>query len=234
MEAPKHLKSKEDLLVERLLFFSDGGFAITITILVIEIKVPEGLKTDHALVEYLSDILLKFLGLIISFALVGQYWMVHHRIFGYIKKYTTGLLWVNLLFLFSVVILPFISGLLVEYSSELQMKVPYTVYVIGICFTGIMNIILWNYVSNPKRNLLTHAISESRLRLGIYRSLTIPVVFLISLAVSLYYPLFSRFIPIIIPFILHYGMRDLQKKANLQEKITSAKEKKRLEKIKYN
>lgn len=220
MEAPKHLESKGDMLIDRLLFFSDGVFAITITLLVIEIKVPEGLKTDHELAEYLSGILLKFLGLISSFAVVGQYWMVHHRIFGYIKKYTTGLLWVNLLFLFSVVILPFSSGLLVEYSSELQMNVPYTVYVINICFTGAMNIFLWNYVSNPNRNLLTHELSESRLKLGIYRSLTIPVVFLISLFGSFFFPLFSRFIPIIIPFILHYGMKDLQKRANLEEKIS--------------
>lgn len=225
MEAPKHLESKEDVLIERLLFFSDGVFAISITLLVIEIKVPEGLKSDHALVQYLSEILLKFLGLIISFAVVGQYWMIHHRIFGYIKKYSTGLLWVNLLFLFSIIILPFSSGLLVEYSSELQMKVPYIVYVIGICFTGATNIFLWNYVSNPKRNFLTHPLSESRLKLGLYRSLVIPVVFLISLLVSLVYPLVSRFIPIIIPLILHYGMKDLEKKANLQEKITSTKKK---------
>lgn len=215
MEAPKHLESKRDELIERLLFFSDAVFAISITLIAIEIKVPEGLKTDHELVEYLSSILLKFLGLIISFTVVGQYWMVHHRIFGYIKKYTTGLLWVNLLFLLSVVILPFSAGLQLEYSSELQMKVPYTVYVIGICFTGATNIFLWNYVSNPKRNLMTHTLSESRLRLGLYRSLVIPIVFLISLLVSLFFPLFSRLIPISIPFILHYGMKDLEKKANL-------------------
>jgi uncharacterized membrane protein len=219
MEEAKHLKSQTDIQLERLLFFSDGVFAISITLMVIEIKVPAlAIKTDHSLMEYLSETLLKFFGFIISFAIVGQYWVVHHRIFGYVKKYTNKLLWLNLLFLFSVVILPFSSGLLGEYSSELDMKIPYLVYVLGIFLVSTMNVILWKYVSNPKHTILTHSLSKDRIRLGVYRSLTIPFVFLISLLFSFKFPLFSRFIPILIPIILHYGLKGLEKKANQKEK----------------
>lgn len=224
MDKPKHLESREDIQVERLLFFSDGVFAISITLMVIEMKVPEGLLSDKALLKDLSHMLLKFLGFLISFAVVGQYWIVHHRIFGYVKKYTNNLIWINLLFLLAVVILPFSSGLLGEYSSDMDMKVPYLIYVGGICFVGAMNILLWHYVSKPKLNLLTHHISKSRIRLGHLRSLTIPVVFLLSLLVSFFHPLTSRFIPILIPFILHFGMKPLERRANKEEVVVDKSE----------
>jgi len=207
--------------LERFIFFSDGVFAICITLLVIEIKVPshDELKifTDAHLWDYLSQDFLKFLGFFISFGVVGHYWTVHHRIFGYLKNYTISLLWINLAFLFSVVLLPFSSGLLSEYASNTNMYLPYAVYVGNMCLTGLMNCWLWLYVSNPKRNLLTHKISHARIQLGLYRSLVVPVIFILALCVSLVLPVFSRFIPILIPIIIHWGMKGLEKKADKAE-----------------
>lgn len=218
MEAPKHHESRADFQMERMVFFTDGVFAISITLLVIEIKIPALTEfTDRALLNYLSETAFKFLGFLISFGIVGHYWSVHHRIFGYVKKYSSSLMWINLGFLFSVVILPFSAGLMGEYSTHMEMNIPYTIYVINMCFTGFMNCWLWLYVSNPKRDFLTHKISQSRINLGLYRSLIVPVMFLISLLVSFVFPMTARFIPILIPFILHWGMKGLEKKASMQE-----------------
>ena len=220
MESPKHHKSREDIQLERMLFFTDGIFAISITLLVIEIKVPAlSTHTDKALLDYLSETMLRLFGFLISFGIVGHYWAVHHRIFGYVKKCTPALLWINLAFLLSVVILPFSSGLLAEYASDLNMRVPYVVYVMNMLFTGAMNCWLWQYVSKPKNNMLTHAISRPRIKLGMYRSLTPPLVFTLSMCLSFIFPLTSRFIPLLIPFILHWGMKKLEKRANRQEEL---------------
>src|SRR5215204_6173439 len=223
MQGPKHNESRLDFQIDRLSFFSDGVFAIAITLLIIEIKVP---VIEHAsneqLTDSLSEMSLKFIGFLISFAIVGHYWSVHHRIFGYIRKYNSPLLWLNLGFLCSVVLLPFSSGLLGEYSSDLHLYVPYVVYVINICLTGLMNCWLWLYISNPKKQFLTHTISNARIRLGLYRSLIIPLVFVVSLIVFYINPFISRFIPLVIPFLLHWGLRGVEKSVTIKEAILAS------------
>ena len=218
MKEPRHDESKVDFQLERLTFFTDGVFAIAITLLVIEIKVPEVTEfSDRALLENLSKVLLNFLGFIISFGIIGYYWSVHHRIFGYVNKCPSMLLWVNFLFLFSIVILPFSSGLVGTFSAHTNMLTPYVIYTINMCFTGFMNCLLWIYVSNPKRDLLTRKIPRSRIKLGVYRSLVIPLVFLISMFFSIFLPVTSRFILLLIPAALHWGMKGLENKADLND-----------------
>src|SRR6266487_4799811 len=136
MQHPRHDASRAQFQLERFTFFSDGVFAICITLLIIEIKPPILIEhTDKALWEHLGETGLKFIGFIISFGIIGHYWSVHHRIFGYAKNYTTTLLWINMAFLFTVVLLPFSSGVLGEYSSNIQMRLPYAIYVFNMCLT---------------------------------------------------------------------------------------------------
>jgi uncharacterized membrane protein len=124
-----------------------------------------------------------------------------------------------LLFLFSVVLLPFTSGLLGEYASETHLLVPYSFYVINICLTALMNAVLWFYVSNPKHDLLTHQISKERILLGFYFTLVVPILFIISLLMVNFSPTFGRLIPLTIPFILKYGLNGLTTRAIAKEKI---------------
>lgn len=222
MKEAKHDSTKEEFQLERLIFFTDAVFAIAITLLVIEIKVPVlTVFTDHALLESLSETVLKFFGFLISFGIIGHYWSVHHRIFGYVKKYTSSLFWLNLAFLFSIVTLPFSSGLVGEYSSHMQMNLPYVVYTTNMCITGILNCWLWVYVSNPQREMLTRKIPSSRIRLGVYRSLIIPIVFLLSMFLSFKFPIIGKISLLLIPIVLHWGMKGLENKADLNEEKKS-------------
>ncbi len=215
-----HSANKTHFQLDRISFFTDGVFAIAITLLVIEFKVPViEHPTDHLLWDALREMSWKLLGFIISFCIVGYYWSVHHRIFGYVEKYTSRLIWLNLLFLFSVVLLPFTSGLLGEYASETHLLVPYSFYVINICLTALMNAVLWFYVSNPKHDLLTHQISKERILLGFYFTLVVPILFIISLLIVNFSPTFGRLIPLTIPFILKYGLNGLTTRAIAKEKI---------------
>lgn len=223
MAEARHDKSKMHYQLDRISFFSDGVFAIAITLLVIEMKVPVILHpTDSSLWESLHHMGLKLLGFIISFFIVGYYWSVHHRIFGYVNDYTSRLIWLNLLFLLTVVLLPFSSGLLGEYSSETYLHIPYAIYVLNIVLTAIMNAVLWQYVSDPKKNLLTHEISPERIKLGHYFTIVVPAIFIVSFLVSLFAPVVGRFIPALIPIVLKYGLKGLAKKALEREALRQA------------
>ncbi|MCX6338280.1 MAG: TMEM175 family protein [Bacteroidetes bacterium] len=218
MAEAKHNTSKKHFQLDRISFFTDGVFAIAITLLVIEFKVPViAHPEDRLLWEKLHEMGWQFLGFIISFCIVGYYWSVHHRVFGYIEHYTNDLIWLNLFFLFSVVLLPFSSGLLGEYASESDMLLPYAFYVINICLTAIMNALLWVYVNNPKRSLLTHVISRERVQLGLFFTMVLPTIFILSLIISFAYPMLGRLIPLTIPFVLRYGLTGLVKRAERME-----------------
>src|SRR5712691_13177193 len=93
---------------ERLLLFSDGIIAFTITLATISIRLPTGkdYTTPSAFLTDLGPYLLTYL---IGFVIVGSYWFEHWRFFRYIKHSSTALVVWNLLFLASLVFLPFLS-----------------------------------------------------------------------------------------------------------------------------
>ncbi len=219
MQEARHDDSKSNFQIERVSFFTDGVFAIAITLLVIEFKIPElEIKTDEVLSHALGEMGLKFLGFAISFSMIAHYWSVHHRIFGYAKQYTSNLEWCNFAFLFPVVLLPFTSGLLSEYSTIAEMKLPYILYALNLIIIGLMNIVLWKYISKPERNLLTHSISKARIRLGVLRSLVIPIVMLVAMIVY-FFTVAGMFIPFLIPIILHVGLKAPESKADHEDKM---------------
>src|SRR5919202_6822338 len=86
--------------LERTVFFSDAVFAIAITLLALEIQVPQ-IPADSAaalLPGALLSLWPKFFSFLISFWVVGFYWLSHHRTFRYISGYDYSLLLINLLF----------------------------------------------------------------------------------------------------------------------------------------
>lgn len=221
MQEPKHDKERQYFQVERFTFFVDAVFAITITLLIIEIKPPVvPAPTDKLLWHAIAALGFKFLGFVISFGIVGHYWSVHHRIFGYVIKNSTSLIWLNLGFLLTVVTLPFTAGLLGEYTAMTNLRIPYAIYTLNMVLTGLMNCWLWIYVSNPKRQMLTRQISPSRILLGVYRSLTIPLVFIVSFLLFFIYPILAYSVLLLIPIILHWGMKGLEKSAEKDEMIS--------------
>ena len=221
MQEARHDKERQQFQVERFTFFVDAVFAITITLLIIDIRPPlmeKGvIPTDGILWHKISEMGFKFLGFVISFGIVGHYWSVHHRIFGYVIKNSTSLIWLNLGFLLTVVTLPFSAGLLGDYTAMTNLRIPYAIYAFNMILTGLLNCWLWVYVSHPKRKMLTRQISHARIMLGFYRSLTIPLVFTISFLLFLLYPIVAYCTLLLIPIILHWGMKGLERRAERDE-----------------
>ena len=118
MSTQLHSELKKEFQLERLILFSDAVFAIAITLLIIEIKVPEIHKeelSELTVLQALAQLAPKFAGFLVSFLLIGQYWVMHHRMFGFVINYTERLIWLNILLLLTIVLMPFSTAFYSEY-----------------------------------------------------------------------------------------------------------------------
>ncbi|MGA3188308.1 MAG: TMEM175 family protein [Bryobacteraceae bacterium] len=98
----------------RIEALSDGVVAIAITLLVLELKVPEVMShhSDKEMLEALLELKGEFATYIVTFLIAGAFWYLHHLTFHFIKHVDGFLVWVNLIFLMFVSLLPFSSGLM--------------------------------------------------------------------------------------------------------------------------
>lgn len=219
MSTPLHNELRKQFQLERLILFSDAVFAIAITLLVIEIKIPEIHEhvSDKALLHELGELVPKFIGFLISFALIGVYWTVHHRMFGFVTNYTSKLLFLNLFFLCFIALMPFSTGFYSEYAGpELfteQLKVPLTFYVLNFCCVGFANFLMWIHVTNPKNNVASPPIDPLTAKSSRLRSFIVPFIFLLMLPVAyLTNVLLAVWMPLLIPISLTILQRRMKRK----------------------
>lgn len=213
MNTPLHNELRKEFQLERLILFSDAVFAIAITLLVIEIKIPEiskDLLTEKALLDALKHLIPKFVGFLISFLLIGQYWIVHHRMFGFVTNFTERLVWLNILFLLTIALMPFSTGFYSEYVMSGVIS-PVIFYSANIALLGFINFCMWRYISNPKRDL-SENLTPLMSKYFSFRALTVPVIFIIFSFVYIYNPYVAFWIPMSIPLIMRLIFRPMKKK----------------------
>lgn len=213
-----HNELRKEFQLERLILFSDAVFAIAITLLVIEIKIPDIHQdvSDQKLLTALGHLIPKFIGFLVSFMLIGLYWTVHHRMFGFVTSYDHRIRLMNLVFLFFVALMPFSTGFYSEYAgNELwkqQLKVPLTFYVLNFCAVGFMNYFMWRYITNPKNKLAEPPVDPLVARLAKLRSILVPCIFLCMLPVAYFSNvLIAVYIPMLIPIIIRIAKRRIIK-----------------------
>ena len=119
---------------ERIAAFSDGVFAIIITIMVLELKVPHGADLGA-----LSGLLPIFLTYVLSFIVLGIYWNNHHHMLFLTDRATGGILWANLHLLFWLSLMPFVTGWMGENHFA---PVPTALYGVVLLFAGVAYYIL--------------------------------------------------------------------------------------------
>ena len=130
---------RTDHALERLIFFSDAVFAIAITLLIIDIRPPH-LAPDANTAEHLqalADLIPNFLAFAISFAVIGLFWMGHHRAFALASHYAPRLLGWNLGLLGVIVFMPFVTGYLSANSTAL---LPTSLYCATMLVAGLFNL----------------------------------------------------------------------------------------------
>ena len=136
-----------DHRMERLIFFSDAVFAIAITLLVIEIRVPHLTtgSSDEAL-QALRSLVPSFFGFALSFVVIGRFWMGHHSAMANVAGYSSKLIWPNLLLLMSIAFMPFATAFM---SANIGQLVPTVFYNATLMVTALLS---WRVVSMA-RNL---------------------------------------------------------------------------------
>ena len=123
--------------LERLIFFSDALFAISITLLVLDIDVPHLPRGADSL-DYgkaLLGLVPSAMAFVLSFVVVGAFWSAHHRLFGDVRRFDSRLMWPNLLFLMSIALMPFATAFL---GSNAKTLVPALVYNLNLLVCSIL------------------------------------------------------------------------------------------------
>jgi uncharacterized membrane protein len=190
----------------RIEAFSDGVFAIAMTLLVLDIKVPHDIAPPSSLLQALAHQWPVYLAFLTSFATILIMWINHHRLFTHISRCDDQLLFFNGLLLLGVVLVPFPTSLVAEYLGQPGQTTAAMVYngtfiAIAICFN-----LLWRSAS--KHGRLLHAdhdrdavaqITESYRRGPLAYVLALILAFvsvtaslLLNLALAVYFALPSR------------------------------------------
>ncbi|MET0190186.1 MAG: TMEM175 family protein [Pseudonocardia sediminis] len=152
---------EDDTGLDRLMMFSDGVFAIAITLLVLPLTDTE--IPDGRVGESLAALWPQMFTFALSFAVIGRYWMIHHKIFRKIVRSDARLLVLNLLYLFCIAFLPFPTSVLGEQGEEAAVVVLYAGNLIAI---GLVSVTLWWYASSRGR-LVTDKVSPREARASI-------------------------------------------------------------------
>jgi uncharacterized membrane protein len=174
--------------LDRIAFFSDGVFAIAITLLVLDIRLPEPIPGSHAsgLVSVLVEELWPdFYSFLISFWFVGTLWIAHHRVFHYIRGYDRTLLVLNLFFLMWIVLLPFSATLLSHFEDQ---QVAVIIYAAHVAVAELALAWVWRYASHTPQLIDTSRMDSRQRRYNELLVFAMPLIFAFSIGVSFFSP----------------------------------------------
>jgi uncharacterized membrane protein len=179
--SPEASRSRD---TDRIINLSDGVFAIAITLLILDIRVPD--MPENLVATELPAALLalwpKYLGYLLSFVGISTFWMIHQSIFRPIRAYDRVLLYLNFVFLMVVAFVPFPTSLLGEYGNH---QLPVAIYAATLAI-GRLLLTAIHWYSTRDGRLLEEAQDPRIVRFFLIRGLTIPAIFLLSIGISFF------------------------------------------------
>ena len=164
--------------LERVVFFSDAVFAIAITLLVIDLRLPDlpSSATNADVAAALAALAPRLVAYVLSFAVIGLYWMAHWRRFHYIARVDERFLALNLVLLGFIAFIPFPTSLQGEHGN---VPIVVAIYALTLAVSGFLGAASWVYA--VRAGLTRPDMTPTDVRLGLYRGLSGPAVFLGSL-----------------------------------------------------
>jgi uncharacterized membrane protein len=182
MARERILKAREGNEIEfsRIVAFSDGVFSIAITLLVLNLGVAKDV-THGELADALWEQRENFFAYALSFAVIGRYWVVHHRFFSQVTAFDGRLISLNILYLGWIVLIPFSSEVLGEHGGATAAVVLYAANLTGVVLVG-----MW-MVADARRAGLTSINPAAHVEQR-YRSIYIATVFGLSIPVAFVVP----------------------------------------------
>lgn len=183
LDRPRGLFRVGAMSTGRIEAFSDGVFAIVITLLVLEFRVPQvkGPEIGPELARGLLALVPKFLSYVLSFSIVCIWWVAHHHLFHLIRKSDRGLLWLNSLFLLWLAFIPFPTAMLGDYPGEPIAVMCYGVVMTlaGVAFSSM------RYYAFYVGSLVDESIDRELLRRAMIKSALNPVLHFCAVLSSL-------------------------------------------------
>ncbi|GMQ85966.1 MAG: hypothetical protein BMS9Abin07_1536 [Acidimicrobiia bacterium] len=180
----------------RMLTFTDGVFAIVITILVLELQVPD-LDSSTSLGDALAEIRPTFVAFVASFLLVGMYWVWHRGTFAHVRYITNDVLWLNMLFLLPTSLVPFAASVLGKHPGSARALYLYGTVLIAI--TAMRFVLDWYLRAHP--DLLWAHESRQAMRLRMLAAAAPMVVYGLALLVAIRLPGLSIALYFIMPLV---------------------------------
>jgi uncharacterized membrane protein len=164
----------------RIVAFSDGVFSIAITLLVLNLGIGKDVPSGEV-ADALWDQRENLVAYALSFAVIGRFWLVHHRFFSDVVAFDGRLISLNLLYLGWIVLIPFTSEVLGEHGGQTAAVVLYAANLTGVVLIG-----MW-MAADARRAGLT-ALAPDTHHEQRYRSIYIATVFLLSIPVAFVAP----------------------------------------------
>jgi TMEM175 potassium channel family protein len=184
---------------DRILFFSDAIFAIAITLLVLEIRVPGYHDNPGGEIRAAVPNMISF-G--ISFVVIGLFWIGHHSLSRYIAAFDRWLISINLLFLGTIAFMPFPTELL-NSGSHGASRAATVFYALSVAAAGLAELAIWLYASYG-RHLLVPGVSPAMRRYLSLRLVPTPAVFLLSIPVAYFSPNLATYFWLLILVVANF------------------------------
>lgn len=174
----------------RLEAFSDGVFAIAITLLILNVKVPDKQNISN---DQLNHILRaatpKLLSFGFSFLVIGVFWVAHHRIFSFAKVVNTPLVWLNIVYLMFIALIPFPASIL---ADNFFLTTTILLYAGTLFVISILNYIILQYIINNE-DVKHEALTKEVYRSAIKTAIIGPLCYIMAGIGCFYSPYFSLF-----------------------------------------
>jgi uncharacterized membrane protein len=183
----------------RIESLADNVFSVAMTLLVINLTIPEALRiSDTELHMLLLNQWQKFINYFMSFLLLAILWVLHHQQFHFIHKTNSVHLWVNILILMFVVLMPFSTSLIGDYGEKTTARAFFSANMMILALLFHVN---WTYATK-NHNLVKPDLAVESIRTGTRRSLVFLLVSLAALLFSLTIPKWSSLLYLLIPVVL--------------------------------
>ncbi|MDD4956831.1 MAG: TMEM175 family protein [Candidatus Omnitrophica bacterium] len=200
----------EDKGPQRIEALSDGIFAIAMTILVLSFEVifdPERSYSNEALVAMLSGLLPDLIYYVMSFMILGIFWIQHHNQFKFIKKSNASLILINIVWLMFITLIPFTTAIVGDHHNTL---IAALLFEVNLLLAGMFFALNWIYATSGKR-LVQQALDDRMIKWYRKRSLIIPVWSILAIVISLFDPGLGTTVYFTVPVVLYVYVRKTEK-----------------------
>jgi uncharacterized membrane protein len=196
----------------RLENFSDGVFAIAVTLLILNVRIPDAKNLDnHHLNLSLFRLIPHVVTFAFSFLVIGVFWVAHHRIFSFVKVADSTLLWLNIVYLLFIAMIPLPAAIL---SENPFLPTAILLYTLTLLIIALMHFVLLEYAirnDHIKHEALTREVYRSAQKNAVVG----PVCYIMAAAVS-FFNVYISFCFIVAAMVYYIFMTG---KSKVEEKI---------------